>query len=78
MLASLFFLPSSLQQVPPKGWPLLAVSWPRGEGGAEEERQEEREFQVGSMLSMEPNMGLNLMTLRSWPEPKSRVGCSAN
>ena len=25
------------------------------------------------MLSVEPDVGLSLMTLRSWPEPKSRV-----
>ena len=30
------------------------------------------------MLSMEPGLGLDLTTLRSWPEPKSRVGCSTN
>ena len=38
------------------------------------ERQRERESQAGSMPSTEPNMGLDLMTLRSWPELKSRVG----
>ena len=37
------------------------------QGGAGEE-------QADSMLSTEPNMGFNIMTLRSWPEPKSRVG----
>ena len=30
------------------------------------------------MLSMEHNAGLDLMTMRSWPEPKSRVGCSTD
>ena len=43
------------------------------EGGAEGEG--EREFQTGSMFSTEPDMGLDLKTLRSLPEPKSRVGC---
>ena len=41
------------------------------EGEAEEER--ERESQAGSMPSAEPDMGLDPMTARSWPEPKSRV-----
>ena len=34
-----------------------------------------REAQAGSTLSPEPNMGLDLMTLRSWRKRKSRVGC---
>ena len=33
----------------------------------------ERESQVDSALSPEPNMGLDLMTLRSWPELKPRL-----
>lgn len=37
-----------------------------------------REYQVGSPLSTDPNGGLDLMTLRSCPEPKSRVRCSAS
>ena len=37
-------------------------------GGTEGERD-------SLMLSMEPNAGLDLITLRSWPEQKSRVGC---
>ena len=36
-----------------------------GEGG--------RESQADSILSGEPDEGLDLMTLRSWPEPKSRA-----
>ena len=40
-------------------------------GGAEGEG--ERESQADSPLSMEPDMGLDLTTLKSWPEPKSRV-----
>lgn len=43
-------------------------------GGA----QGEREFQAGSMISMEPDkepdVGLKLMTMKLWPEPKSRAG----
>ena len=35
-----------------------------------------RESQVDSLLSVELNTGLDLMTLRSLPEPKSRVRCS--
>ena len=33
----------------------------------------ERESQADSVPSTEPNAGLHLTTLRSWPEPKSRV-----
>ena len=33
----------------------------------------ERKYQAGSELSMEPAVGLDLKTLRSWPELKSRV-----
>ena len=33
----------------------------------------ERDTQVDSVLSAEPNTGLNLTTLRLWPELKSRV-----
>ena len=40
-------------------------------GGAE--REKERESQAGYTLSTEPNTGLDFTTLRSWPEPKSRV-----
>ena len=35
----------------------------------------EGESQADSTLSVEPIVGLDLMTLRSRPEPKSRVGC---
>ena len=34
-----------------------------------------RESQVDLTLSMEPDMGLDFMTLRSQPESKPRVGC---
>ena len=40
----------------------------RGRGG-------ERESQVYSLLSMEPDEGLDSTALRLWPEPKSRVRC---
>ena len=45
----------------------------QAEGGAEGEG--ERESQADSVLSMEPNVGLNFMTLRPWPKlkPKSRM-----
>ena len=36
------------------------------------------EFQVDSVLSVEPAVKLNLITLRSWHEPRSRDGCSTN
>ena len=45
-------------------------------GGAERER--EKESQADSTLSMELNAGLDLTTLRSGPEPKSRVRCSTD
>lgn len=35
------------------------------------EGEEERESQADSMLSTEPDLGLDLTTLRSRPEPKS-------
>ena len=37
-----------------------------------------RESQADSPLSMEPNAGLNLTTLRPQPETKSRVRCSTD
>ena len=43
-------------------------------GGAEGER----ESQADSTLSTEPDMGLGLTTLRSWPGWKPRVGSSTN
>ena len=46
--------------------------WRRGQGGAEGDR--EGESQAGPTPSAEPDTGLHLMTLRSRPEPKSRVG----
>lgn len=39
-----------------------------------EEGQRERESQTESLLSTEPDSRLHLMTLRSCPEQKSRVG----
>ena len=42
-------------------------------GGDERKRERERESQADTVLSMQPDMGLNLTTQRSWPEPKSRV-----
>lgn len=36
----------------------------------------EKESQAESPLSVEPEAELCLMTLRSWPEQKPRVGCS--
>ena len=35
----------------------------------------EREFSADSPLSTELDVGVDLMTLRSRPEPKPRVGC---
>ena len=37
----------------------------KGRGGKEREREKERESQAGSMLSTEPEMGLNPKTLGS-------------
>ena len=42
------------------------------------EGEGERQSKAGSKLSVEPNIELDLMTLRSWPELKSRVGCLTN
>ena len=41
-------------------------------------RGRERESQAGFMLGSEPNNGLDPMTLGSWPELKSRAGCSTD
>jgi len=38
-------------------------------------RERERESQTDSALSTEADAGLDLMTLRLWPELKSRFGC---
>ena len=47
--------------------------------GVRAEREGERESQAGSMLSaVEPYAGLDPMTVRSQPEPKSRAGCLTN
>ena len=46
--------------------------WEREHAGAEAEAEGEGE--ADSPLSREPNAGLDPRTLRSWPEPKSRVG----
>ena len=50
------------------------VSMSRGEG----QRERERESQAGSVLSAESDVGLDLMTLGSQPEPTSRVRHSIN
>ena len=42
-------------------------------GKGQREREGERESQAGSTLNAEPEVGLNLMTVRSLPEPKSRA-----
>ena len=42
----------------------------------ERERERERESWTGSMLIVEPDLGLDPTTLGSWLELKSRVGCS--
>lgn len=34
----------------------------------------EKESQSASTLSAEPDVGLDLTTLRSWPKPKPRIG----
>ena len=47
-------------------------------GGAERERGRERESQAGFTLSSDPKSGLYLTTVRSWPDPKSRIGCSTD
>jgi len=46
----------------------------REHGGREEQRERERE----SMLTLEPDARLNPTTLRSQPEQKQRVGCLIN
>ena len=40
--------------------------------------EEERESQADSTLSVEPDMGLQHVTLRSWPQLKSRARCLTN
>lgn len=52
------------------------MSWGRAE--AEREGAKERESQVGSVFSMELDMGLNPMTLGSQPEMKPRLGHSTD
>ena len=66
--------------------PLFKISfiyWKRGRvctcknrGGTEGE--EKRESPAGSTLNAEPPLGLNPTTLRTWPEPKPRVGHSTD
>ena len=42
----------------------------------ERERRREREFQAGYMLSVQsPTRSSISQTVRSWPEPKPKVGC---
>ena len=48
--------------------------WERESGRAEGEK----ESQADSPLSSEPEVGLNLPTLRSWPVLKTRVGYLTN
>ena len=52
-----------------------ASEWPSRGGGqsGEGQRDRERQSQAGYTLSTEPDVGQDLTTLRSWPEPKSRV-----
>ena len=38
-------------------------------------KERETESEADSPLSLKPDAGLDLTTLRSLPEPKSRVGC---
>lgn len=45
-----------------------------GRGGAEGEREE---CQADSRLIMEPDTGLSLMTLSSWPDLKLALRCAA-
>ena len=49
--------------------------WERKHGGWEEQRERERESQANSEMSIEPDLGLGITNLRSWPELKPRVGC---
>ena len=42
--------------------------------GRDRERGRERIPSSLHAVSAEPDTGLNLMMVRSWPEPKSRVG----
>ena len=44
----------------------------------EQQREKERKPQADSTLSTEPDTELDFMTPRSWPELKSRVGCSTD
>ena len=48
------------------------MSWRRGRGRGE------RQSQANTVLNMEPDAGLSLMTLKSLPELKPRVDCSTN
>ena len=60
---------------------IFLYSWERDRVWAGEEHREregERESQAGSTLSAEPDTGLNLTTVKSWPELKSRVGHSTD
>ena len=52
----------------------LSTSWEwRGRRGVQREREGERESQAVSIPSAEPDSGLDLMTVRSCPGPKSKV-----
>ena len=49
-----------------------------GERGRGAQRETERGRILGSMLIVEPHVGLNPTTLGSLPEPKSRVSHSTD
>ena len=61
-------------------FPLLAsywlIDWRERERERERGRRRERKSQACSILGTEPNVGLDLMILGSWPELKSRLGHS--
>ena len=46
--------------------------------GGQKGRERGGESHTDSTLSVEPNVGLSLTTLRSWPEPKPKVRHSTN
>ena len=56
----------------------VGFSWKIWERENEQEGQRKRENCRQTLLSVEPNAGLNPRTLRSWPEAKPRVGRSTN
>ena len=50
----------------------------KGEHEWEGQEEREKEPEADSTLTMEPNTGLDLMTLKSWPELKPRVRSLTN